>query len=42
MGLAICQKIVFRHNGRIEVSTAPGQGAKFTVYLPPKDAHGRI
>lgn len=42
MGLAICQKIVFRHNGRIAVSTAPGQGAKFTVHLPPKDNNGRI
>ncbi len=34
MGLAICQKIVERHGGRLEFHSAPGQGATFTVVLP--------
>ncbi|MBO0935359.1 PAS domain-containing protein [Fibrella sp. HMF5335] len=34
IGLAICQKIVARHNGAIAVSSQPGQGSTFTVYLP--------
>jgi len=34
MGLAICRKIVERHNGSITVESTPGQGAKFIVTLP--------
>ncbi len=34
MGLAICQKIVERHGGRIWVESAEGEGARFTVALP--------
>lgn len=41
MGLAICQKIVFRHKGDISVTTAPNQGAKFTVKLPKDGGNGR-
>ena len=34
MGLAICRKIVTRHDGRIWVESALGQGATFYISLP--------
>ena len=34
IGLAICEKIVLRHHGRITASGTPGKGATFTVTLP--------
>ncbi len=34
LGLAISHGIIKQHNGRIELETAPGQGATFTVVLP--------
>ena len=34
IGLAICEKIVLRHHGRIAASGTPGEGAAFTVTLP--------
>jgi CheY-like chemotaxis protein len=34
LGLASVHSIVQRHRGRIEVDSAPGQGATFTVHLP--------
>jgi signal transduction histidine kinase len=34
IGLAICQKIVSRHNGRIIATGEPGVGASFAVTLP--------
>jgi PAS domain S-box-containing protein len=34
IGLAICQKIVIRHNGRIKVESQVGSGTKFIVKLP--------
>ncbi|HTL70821.1 MAG TPA: ATP-binding protein [Candidatus Eisenbacteria bacterium] len=34
IGLAICQKIVARHGGRIDVDSAPGRGTVFTIRLP--------
>ena len=34
LGLAITHDIIERHGGRIEVTSAPGEGATFTVWLP--------
>jgi len=34
LGLAIAREIVLAHNGKIEVSSSPGEGAVFTVTLP--------
>jgi PAS domain S-box-containing protein len=34
LGLSICHGIVHGHGGRIEVESAPGQGATFKVFLP--------
>ena len=34
IGLAICKKIVERHDGRIHARSKPGEGAQFIVELP--------
>jgi len=34
LGLAIVRKIVDAHDGRLDVTTAPGRGTRFTVTLP--------
>jgi signal transduction histidine kinase len=34
MGLAICDKIVERHNGFIDVESSPGKGSTFYISLP--------
>jgi PAS domain S-box-containing protein len=37
LGLYITRKIITLHGGRIDVSSEPGQGAAFTVWLPAGD-----
>ena len=34
LGLAVCQQIVAKHGGALEVSRTPGGGATFTLLLP--------
>ncbi|MBI5879938.1 MAG: GAF domain-containing protein [Chloroflexi bacterium] len=34
LGLAICDDIAQKHGGHIDVRSAPGEGATFTVWLP--------
>jgi signal transduction histidine kinase len=34
LGLTIAQEIVAAHHGRLAVSSAPGEGSRFTIYLP--------
>jgi signal transduction histidine kinase len=38
IGLAICRKIVERHQGTIEVGESPNGGAVFTIVLPDRKA----
>ena len=34
MGLAICRKIIERHDGRLTAESSVGQGATFMIFLP--------
>ena len=40
IGLALCSRIVDRHQGRIEAKGAPGHGAEFVVTLPLNQTRG--
>ncbi len=40
VGLAVCRKIVERHEGMITAESTPGNGAKFIVTLPLKQVEG--
>jgi light-regulated signal transduction histidine kinase (bacteriophytochrome) len=42
IGLAICKKIVERHGGSIQATSAPGDGATFTISLPVKHKLGDL
>jgi CheY-like chemotaxis protein len=40
LGLATSFSIMTRHNGHIDVESAPGKGATFHLYLPASDENG--
>lgn len=42
LGLSVAQTIVSEHGGEIEVESAPGEGAVFTVYLPLYEPEGGV
>jgi len=39
LGLSIAKQIVEEHGGEIRVSSEPGKGARFSVFLPADEAH---
>jgi two-component system NtrC family sensor kinase len=37
LGLPICNEIINKYEGKIEVKSSPGQGSVFTVLIPQKN-----
>ena len=35
LGLSIARDLVAAHGGRLDVESEPGQGSRFTIWLPP-------
>ncbi len=42
VGLAVCRKIVERHNGQIDARSKPGDGATFIITLPFKQINTEV
>jgi len=40
LGLAIVSRLVKAHHGVIQVKSRPGEGTRFTIYLPAKEPAG--
>jgi two-component system, OmpR family, phosphate regulon sensor histidine kinase PhoR len=38
LGLSLVQQIIRAHNGRVEVSSVPGEGSTFSLWLPTAGA----
>lgn len=40
LGLAICHQIITHHQGEIRVSSSPGQGTTFSIFIPTSEEGG--
>jgi signal transduction histidine kinase len=34
LGLSIARAIIAAHGGKLELDSSPGQGSRFTIFLP--------